>query len=251
MGAGAVDVVRTEVDGVPTFWAPGGGDGALRAGLVFRVGRADETLTRGGITHLIEHLALHELDHTGNTFNGQTGPVITTFATVGGPDELLAFFASVCRALREPPVGRLAQEKTVLRTERRSRRSATTAPLLIWRYGPATYGLPAYDEFGLDALTAQDVQDWTARWFTRGNAAFWLVGGEPPAGLRLELPDGHRMAPPKPSAALPRTPAFFTHDLDGVALDALVPRAMAAGVFTEAFKRRPWGALRPAPGHPY
>jgi hypothetical protein len=31
----------------------------MLAGLTFRVGRADESLARGGVTHMIEHLALY------------------------------------------------------------------------------------------------------------------------------------------------------------------------------------------------
>jgi hypothetical protein len=40
----------------PQLIAPG--PGPLSAGLVFRVGQADETLAWSGITHMVEHLAL-------------------------------------------------------------------------------------------------------------------------------------------------------------------------------------------------
>ena len=39
-----------EVDGVPVFWADAPGRGA--AGLLFRVGRTDESLAGAGVTHL-------------------------------------------------------------------------------------------------------------------------------------------------------------------------------------------------------
>lgn len=53
---------RTSTSGVPTFWTDG--PGRFSAGLVFRVGRVDETLVTSGITHLVEHLAL-PLDRPG------------------------------------------------------------------------------------------------------------------------------------------------------------------------------------------
>ena len=53
------EITRTTVDGVPVFSAP---DPARLAGaLMFRVGRADEPLARGGLTHMVEHLALYGL----------------------------------------------------------------------------------------------------------------------------------------------------------------------------------------------
>ena len=54
-------VTRTEIDGVPTFWASGGNTDGYRVALLFRVGQSDETLARSGITHLVEHLALHRV----------------------------------------------------------------------------------------------------------------------------------------------------------------------------------------------
>lgn len=48
---------RIEVDGIPVLLAPSAGQ--MRAGLMFRVGRADETLATNGVTHLVEDLAPH------------------------------------------------------------------------------------------------------------------------------------------------------------------------------------------------
>ena len=41
---------------MPTFWSRR--DGELKAGLVFRVGHADEQLARRGITHLVDRMEL-------------------------------------------------------------------------------------------------------------------------------------------------------------------------------------------------
>ncbi len=244
-----MEFVHTEVDGVPTLWA--GSEGGLRAGLVFRVGRADETLARGGITHLVEHLVLHPIGQTDYHFNGATGPVTTTFFTQGDPDEIAQFLAAVCRTLRDLPVDRLPIERGILRTEWSSRSRGATDPLGQWRYGPASYGLSSYAEFGLNDLTPDDLRAWVARWFTRGNAALWVAGGPPPPQLRLDLPDGPRMPAPTPSSALPQTPAFFTADVDGVAFDAVVRRSSAAAVFAALLDRRMHAALRRERGASY
>jgi predicted Zn-dependent peptidase len=47
--------IETTHQGIQTVLAPRAG-GQLTAGLLFRVGRADETLSTAGITHLVEHL---------------------------------------------------------------------------------------------------------------------------------------------------------------------------------------------------
>jgi zinc protease len=249
-GGGAVtEFVRTEVDGVPTLWAAA--EGALRAGLVFRVGRADETLARGGVTHLVEHLALHPIGQTDHHFNGVTGPITTAFFTQGDPGEVTQFLAGVCRSLQALPMDRLPAERGILRTESSGRDRSVADPLAGWRYGPASYGLAAYAEFGLYDLTPEDLRSWVARWFTRGNAVLWLAGGPPPAGLRLDLPDGPRMPAPAPSSALPRTPAFFAAEVDGIAFDTIVRRTSAAGVFAAVLDRRLHATLRRERGTSY
>ena len=55
----------------------------MHAGLIFRVGRADETLARPGITHLLEHLALHRHGLADYHYNGATGRAITHFHIAG------------------------------------------------------------------------------------------------------------------------------------------------------------------------
>src|SRR6266498_256652 len=244
-----MEFVRTEVDGVPTFWAQA--ESGLHAGLVIRVGRADETFARGGISHLVEHLVLHQVGQTDYHFNGAPGPITTTFFTQGDPGEVAHFFGAVCRALWELPMDRLTTERGILRTEWSGRTRGVTDSLLRWRYGPANYGLSAYAEFWLDDLAPDDLRSWVARWFTRGNAALWFAGGPPPPGLRLDLPDGPLMPVPAASSALPRTPAFFGADMDGVAFDAVVRRASAASVFAALLDRRMHATLRRERGASY
>src|SRR4051794_3633681 len=89
----------------------------MRAGLAFRVGRADETLARGGITHLVEHLALHGHGLTDYHFNGSTGAIVTHFHMQGSEADVVAYLTGVCRALASLPLERLETEKSILRTE--------------------------------------------------------------------------------------------------------------------------------------
>lgn len=240
-----MEVERTEVDGVPVFWSEGGtGDEGYRAALMFRVGRADETLVRGGLTHLVEHLALHTLDETDYHYNGAVGPVTTMFVTHGDAAGVGAFLTRVCESLGALPMERLEAEKQILRTEAEGRVGDLAGQLALWRYGAATYGLPAYQEHALGTCTADEVQAWARRWFTRQNAALAVIGGPPPDGLALPLPDGERQPVPEPTSALPRTPAYFTSDVKGIALSGIVPRSAAAILYAGILGRRLHRVLR-------
>lgn len=222
----AVGWVRTEVDGVPTFWSEFDGD--LRAGLVFRVGMADERLSRRGITHLVEHLALHGLSQQDYHANGEVDAITTTFFTHGTEQSVREFLESVCRALSYLPTDRMAVENQILRTEAAGRREGPIGPLALWRYGAATYGLAGYEECAVGHHTGDEVRSWAWQRFNRGNAVLWLVGGPVPAGLTLPLPEGQRIPVPVPTSALPRTPAYFQGNIDGVAMSAVVDRSIAA-----------------------
>lgn len=240
-----MDVQRTEIDGVPVFWSEGSpGDDGYRAALVFRVGRADETLPRAGLTHLVEHLALYAVGDADYHHNGAVDDTTTVFITHGESAQVAAFLTSVCSSLAALPMERLEAEKNILRTEAGGRDVGPAGPLLLWRYGAATYGLPAYDEHGLSAFTPDDVREWTARRFTRSNAALALVGGPPPEGLTLPLPEGERRPLPEPTSALPRTPAYFNADVNGVALTGIVPSTPAAGIYGDILGRRLHRVLR-------
>jgi zinc protease len=248
-GAG-VEWGRTEVDGVPTFWSRH--DGERKAGLVFRVGHADEQLARRGITHLVEHLALHELGHRPDHVNGAVDVATTTFVTRGSDQEITGFLAGVCRALCHLPTDRMALENQVLLTEAgRVAGQSVGSALAIWRYGAATYGLTGYEELGVGHHDSEELRRWVSRWFTRGNAALWLIGGPPPADLRLELPAGPRVPPPQPSSTLPRTPAYFPSHIDGVAASSVVRRSVAATAYAELLRRRLYERLRMAEGISY
>ncbi len=242
-------IKHTEVDGVPTVIAPT--SGPLHAGLVFRVGQADETLTRSGITHLLEHLTLFPLGIADYHFNGATGSVLTHFHMQGSDKDVGGFLTRVCGSLNELPVHRLAMEKEILRTEAAGRGSHVRDPMAIWRYGARGYGLAGYPEWGLPAITADDLRGWLATYFTRDNAVLWIAGDGVPAGLRLDLPAGTRRPAPAATSALPATPAYFAGPSRATAWDAVVRRSAAAGVFSGVLERELFRALRQEGGLSY
>ncbi len=239
---------ETEVDGVPTLVAPT--QGPMHAGLVFRVGRSDETLATAGITHLVEHLALHRHGLTDYHFNGSTESVYTSFHMQGSESDVVAFLAGVCESLLDMPMDRLPVEKEILRTEAASRRSGVNRQLPLWRYGAASYGLVSYPEWGLTGIGPEHIQHWVRSWFTRENAVLWIAGAGVPAGLRLRLPSGVRRPVPAVTSALPRTPAYYS-DGEGVVMDAVVKRSTAASLFSGVLERELFRSLRQEGGYSY
>lgn len=231
-------IKQLELDGVPAVLAPVTGE--THAGLVFRVGLADEPLVRRGITHLIEHLALHGLGEAGAHTNSTTGVEHTFFHVRGSADRIAAFLNRVCATLRDLPAERIAAEIEVLRSESAGRQPE---PRSMWRYGARDYGMPSFHERGLHGVTGEDLHAWVAQFFTRENAALWVAGDEVPAGLRLDLPDGVRQPAPVPSCALPVTPAWFAGHrgaghAESVAWDTVVRREARAAVFANVLERQ-------------
>ncbi|MEV0717070.1 insulinase family protein [Asanoa sp. NPDC050611] len=131
----------------------------------------------------------------------------------------------------------------MLRTEEHGRGSGPTRDLPLWRYGARGYGLVSYPEWGLHALTADDLRAWVATHFTRENAVLWIAGDGVPAGLSLDLPPGRRQPLPALTSALPVTPAFYAGG-PATAVDAVVPESPAAIVYAHLLQRRLHKALR-------
>ncbi|WP_433213541.1 M16 family metallopeptidase [Dactylosporangium sp. CS-047395] len=239
----------TDVDRVPALFAKH--DGPTLAGLTFRVGQADETLARRGITHLLEHLVLHGHGLTDYHYNGSTGVVVTTFHLQGGEDDIVAYLNGVCASLQALPMHRLETERQVLRAEERGRSSGAADSLALWRYGARTYGLPAYGEMGLPRIGPDELQWWARTWFTRQNAVLWVAGERIPPALKLALPDGERRPVPAPTTALRGTPAYFCGDGNHVAYDGIVRRGTAGMVLSEVLERELYRSLRQEDGNSY
>ncbi|GAA4998234.1 insulinase family protein [Kitasatospora paranensis] len=238
-----------EVDGVPALYAPRAG--RLSAGLVFRVGRADETLPGAGITHLVEHLALHRSGVQVHRFNGATGLLHTHFHLEGGEQDVRSFLLSVCQSLTALPMDRLETEKAILRTEESGRGAGAGEAMGLWRYGAQGHGLVSYPEWGVPGLHPQTVQQWADTWFTRENAALWIAGEQVPADLRLPLRPGRRMPLPAPTSALPQTPAYFDAGQGQVLFDTVLPRTAAAELYTACLDRELFQDLRQEGGYSY
>lgn len=239
-------IYQTEVDGVPTLLAPS--DGPMRAGLVFRVGIADETLPTTGITHLVEHLALYRHGVADYHYNGLTSATETHFHVQGSPDDVVTYLSGVCEGLARLPMERLEIEKGILATEAAGR---AISPLPRWRHGARDYGLTGYPEWGVTQLRPDDVHAWAVSWFTRANAVLWITRDAVPPCLRLRLPEGTRRPLPAPSSALTRTPACVTLPGDVVRFDALVDRSMPAIMFSGVLERQLFRDLRQDGGFSY
>ena len=230
------------MDGVPTVWTQT--PGSLHAGLILRVGSADETLTTSGVTHALEHLALFGVARPGDHANAFVDQSMTMFHVNGSVEQVVDFFDKVTRQLAAPPLDRLADELGILRTEEANQKGAVEQALLAWRYGAQGYGLPAQDALGLHRLDGPAVLAWSARFATRANAALWL-SGPPPAGLRLSLPDGRFQPPPDPRAGiLPNHPCWFTGPRDGAALHTVVTRDSSASALAHILSGRLVDELR-------
>lgn len=229
-------VTGTVVDGVPLLLASR--PGPVTGGIFFRVGYADETLPIAGITHLVEHLALHHRDLADRHANGHTLEQWTTFHATGTEDEAVAFLNEVCSTLRDLPLGRVETEKEILRTEAaRNGRGGIETAMRVWRYGARGPGLSGQGEDGLFGIGADEVAGWANTWFTSGNAVAFLTVDEVPAELSLALPAGERRPVKLPPEALPSKPAWFHSGFDGIVLDAMVPRSAAANVFSGVVTR--------------
>lgn len=225
----------TEIDGVPVVWCED--RGPLKASLMFRVGKADETLPTNGITHLVEHLALYRLGQQPHYQNGSVRTSITSFDSVGEVDEVTAFLAGVCEGLADLPTDRREAEIRVLETEAARRASGTYQAALTWRYGPAGPGLWTYDEFAGAAVDDAALQSWSNRMFCRENAVL-LLTGPPPTGLRLPLGGGSRQVPPYLVDVLAHNPAWFRHGFGDVAALAPLGRSAAAVAYSQVLQHR-------------
>lgn len=240
-----------EVDGIPVLHAPWQ-EGHVTAGLVFRVGQADETLATRGITHLVEHLALFDQNLTDTHHNGVTSELTTVFHASGAIEEVVDYLNAVCAALRDLPTHRIEVEKEILRTEAAGRQGGAARAMRIERYGASTFGLPGYQELGLERLSEDDVRQWARDRFTCDNAVLFLTADAIPDGLDLRLPAGRRYPVPEPAAApTHQFPAYFRGANGGVMLDAVVPRTAVANLFAQVAGRALFRDLRQEGGYSY
>lgn len=237
---------QTEIDGVRTLWMDE--PGPMAAALLFRVGRSDEPTPCGGITHLVEHLALAGLGVQDYDHNGFVDGHLTVFTNIGRPEEVTTFMASVVKGLADLPLDRLLIERRILREERDQRGPSIGGALRWYRFGYAGHGRglgPGDDELGLAWLGPERISSWVERWFTRQNAVLWLTG-EPPPGLSLAgLRDGPvptvPTIEPVPGLAFP---AHLPWDGPGANLAVIAERSSAINVVANIAHKRARQQLR-------
>ena len=246
------EVRQTMLNGIPVLLCPPLPGTRQLAGITFRVGMADEPLARAGMTHLIEHLALHRLGVSDVHHNGATSATVTHFLMQGNANEAVEFIHSVCGSLHDLPFERLETEKSILHTEASHRGLGWAHHLAASRYGASGYGIPGFGELGLPAVTPDELREWASTHFTRDNAVLWFSGDDVPAGLDPQLPAGQRKPLPAPSSLLPTTPAYISGGPQGlVGLSAVVRRGPAAKLFTELLERELFKQLRHESGLSY
>lgn len=244
------DILHVErVEGIPVLHI--GAPGQTRAGLIFRVGSADEPLPQRGITHLIEHLALYGQLGTIETVNGITGSTLTQFTVSGTEGEVVAFLNHVCGALRELPTERLEREMAILRVEAQGRQSSVHDWQLGIRYGAEGLGRGGYREFANDTAQADEVLAWARTWFVRGNVTAWITTDRIPAGLDLRLPDGDLRTFINAPTLVAARPAWFQGHPGAALVDAVVPRSNAAVLFAAVLNTTLFRQLRRERGFSY
>jgi hypothetical protein len=215
-----------EIDGIPAFWVEA--DGPCYAGLIFRVGQADETVPTRGLTHLVEHLAMHALGEPQYQCNAAVGLTTTDFYARGSSEEMAQFLEGVCGSLSDLRMDRIRPEARVLRTEAAKRNPGVHARMSWLRFGHTGQGLSWLPEFYFRNPRPGPVGEWASERFTRGNCAVWYVG-RLPAQLRLPLPEGprHPYGPVVRITDLP-LPAAIRGDDEGVAISLESARTSAS-----------------------
>jgi zinc protease len=229
------DIHWTNVDGVTTVWTDA--PEPLRAGLLFRTGRVDETIATSGLTHLIEHIALASTGDD-SQINGVVAGQFTGFFTMGRPEYVTEFFSKLCEALVSLPGDRLDSEKQVLAAESATRRYDLRSNLLAWRYGASGYGLIEMPEIGLKKAALEQIKNFASQRFTCENAVLWL-SGPLPDGLTLKLSHGTKVPIPPLTTIQHTYPGWFLDErVGGIAVGFVVPRVSAAPFFCEIASAR-------------
>ena len=242
-------VHRSERNGVPIFWAEA--PPPFTAALVFRVGRADETLRTAGVTHLVEHLAFPIEDRPQLELNGMVDHIETAFWASGSRERVRSFVSEISSALSALPVERLETERRILTTEAASAGMSLPGALSALRFGPTGQGLLGYDEYGLNRLGEGEVTEWARDRFTADGCALWLSGA--PDDLEVALPRGGLHPPPEPEHidGLELPSAYGAGPSGHVAVSFLARRSHAISIAGTTVERRARQQLRYKLGKSY
>ncbi len=198
---------RIVVDGVPAY--VGNQAGPVTAGIVFRVGTADETLLEHGITALVAELAAIDVEG----MHWIVHETSTIFFTSGIAPDVKQALTSVCAALRALSEDDLIDLADTILNEPKTGPLQPPVTILGVRFGAQSYGLGGFPRLGLLRTTGPRVNAWVSRRYNRANAILFSTAslGQP----RLGLPAGARVAPPTPSPTRIALPAWCPQDWIG------------------------------------
>jgi len=157
--------------------------------------------------------------------------MFTTLCWAGGrPEPALDLITHVAASLADPPLAQLPLERSIVRAEAAQRPWSNWHNALALRYGPVAHGLGMYEEYGVTAATDQQVAEWAATRFAKGNAILYLTG-PPPDDLVLRLPTGERRPspPPKPIPYIDY-PSVYPIGPEGCVVVSLVTELSAAAL---------------------
>lgn len=207
--------VRTEIGGLPAYVLPA--DVPARGALLFRVGRADESLPTAGITDLARRMAVGFAEAP-LPLRASVGASVTSFGFDTREANLYDVFAELGERLRLPDVNRLDEARDLVRDELEGRDIDEVAHIIQARFGPRGQGLTTFDPYGLDRVTPDELRAWHARFFTAENAALWVVGNIAD-DIDFDLVEGGERRPLAEAKALPHPyPAWVASSNSKVAL---------------------------------
>ena len=227
-------VIRmTTVDGVPLMWmssavadvSPVTGQAGDEAGIVFRVGQADEDLPRRGVTRIVAEAAAAT-----SGCRAIVGLHHTTFIADG--DEPRRALTKLTETLRWLPTDLAEATAARLRAEAAAREASVVGGALALRYGPVGPGLLGHREFGLATVAPSFARAWSETWFTAAAAVAWCSGA-PASDLSLDLYPGAPAPGPVTRSPIAQMPAWSTHRAGCVAVSMLLPRTVAAALAIE------------------
>jgi zinc protease len=198
---------RIVVDGVPAY--VGDLPEPVTAGIVFRVGSADESLLEHGLTALVAELAAVDVEG----MNWIVYETSTIFFTSGTLSDVKNALTSVCAALRALSEDDLIDLADTILNEPKTKPLQPPVTILGVRFGAQSYGLGGFPRLGLLRTTGPNVNDWVSRRYSRANAVVFSTAslGQP----RLGLPSGARVPPPLPTPTNILLPAWCPQDWIG------------------------------------
>ncbi len=218
---------------LPVLWADAPPPHTVQ--LLFRVGRADETLASGGITHFVEHLAM-PAEPPALECNAFVSYLLTGFWARGEISEVTEFLQGVAGRLCDLPLGRMEVERKILLAEE-DLGFGPEQYLAKWRFGAVGFGLSSFPQLGLKRLTDAMVRDWARLRFTSSNAVLLWCGPFVDPGLDLADGPPHAIPEPWPAPGL-KTPAFLNASADAVTAGLLLPRTSESELVTEVLRSR-------------